>query len=107
MSIKKKLPKEDWQERIQLFVSGNTGRKVAVATEGMTIAENQVLRDVAYDPIGKGNDLIITLGFAEDLFTHTVLAPVELILHEEDNGVVSTLEIIDQNGDVSYLRLLN
>lgn len=106
MSTKKKLPKEDWQERIQLFVSGNTGRKAAIATGGMTIVENQVLRDVAYDPVGKGNDLIITLGYAEDLYTHTVLAPVELFLQEENNGVVSILEIIDQNGDITNLRLL-
>lgn len=66
MSKKKKLPNEEWQERIQLFVSGNTGRKVAIATGGMTIVENQIMRDVEYDPVGKGNDLIITLGYSEE-----------------------------------------
>lgn len=106
MSIKKKLPNEEWQERIQLFVSGNTGRKVAIAVQGMTIVENKSLRDIEYDPIGKGNDLIITLGYSEELYTHTVSVPSELILHEENNGVVSTLEIIDQNGEVTFLRLL-
>ena len=107
MSTKKRIQNKDWLERLQLFSSGNRGRKAAIATEGMTIIENQVLRDIEYDPIGKGNDLIITLGYMEDLFTHTIDAPVELYIHQESNGVVSTLEVVDENDKSTFLRMLN
>ncbi len=107
MSIKKKIPNEEWQEHIQSFLLGNTGRKVDIATGGLTIVENQVLRDIDYDPLGKGNNMTLTLGYSEDIFIHIVSAPTEFILHEENKGAVSTLEIIDRNGEVTYLRFLN
>lgn len=107
MNIKKKIRNVEWLERIQVFLSGNTGRKVNIAVGGLTIVENQVLRDIDYDPLGKGNNMTLTLGYSEDLFIHIISAPTELILHEENNGAVSTLEIIDRNGEVTYLRFLN
>ena len=107
MSTTKKINKEEWQERLQLFTSGNRRRKAAIEVEGITTVKNQALRDVEYDPIGKGNDLIITLGNSENLFTHTVNDPEELVLHQESNGEVSSLEIKDQYGEKTFLRLLN
>ena len=107
MNIKKKIPNEKWQECNQSFLSGNTGRKVDITTGGLTIIESQVLRDIEYDPLGKGNNMTLTLGYSEDLFIHIVSVPTELILHEENNGAGSTLEIIDRNGEVTYLRFLN
>ena len=102
MSTKKQIKTSEWQERLQSFVSGNMGRTAAIAAEGMTIAENKALVSVDYDPLGKGNDLIITLRG----FTHSVNAPVELFITEESNGVISTLEVIDQNGISTLLRML-
>jgi hypothetical protein len=46
------------------------------------------------------------LGDLEDTFTHTVYAPVDIILHQEDNGEVSALEVVDQNSESTFLRLL-
>jgi len=99
---KKQLESSEWQGRLQTFTSGNRHRKAAIAANGMTVIENTPLVSVDYDPPGKGNCLTITLAG----FTHTVNAPVELYLTEEANGVISTLEIIDQNGESTFLRLL-
>ena len=68
----------------------------------MTIVENKPFVSVDFDPDGKGNDLIIKL----DEFAHIVNVPVELYIIENSNGVVSALEVVDQNGDITYLRLL-
>lgn len=107
MSTKKQILFDDWQERLQLFTSGNRGRKSAIAANDMTIVEDHEFRDIEYDPIGKGNDLIITLGTMDNFITHTINAPVEIFFHQEENGEVSTLEIFDQNGETTLLRLLN
>ena len=102
MSTNKRIETSEWQDRLQSLTSGNKGRTSAIAAEGMTIAENKSLVSVDYDPVGKGNDILIAL----EGFTHTVTAPVELRITEASNGVVSTLEIIDQNGTSTFLRLL-
>lgn len=107
MNKKKQIQNAEWQERIQTFSSGNRGRKAAIATEGITLVENQVLRDIEYDPIGKGNDLIITLGYVENIFTHTIDAPVEFYLHQDSSGVVTALEVVDEKGGSTFLRLMN
>jgi len=102
MSAKKQIQKEDWQQRLQTFTSGNKGRTSAIAAEGMTLVENKPLVSVNYDPAGKGNDMIISL----EGFSHTVNTPVELFISEGSNGVISTLEVVDQNGKSTFLRLL-
>ena len=104
MSTKKQIPNSEWQERIQTFTSGNMGRKVAISAEGMTIVENKPFRDLEYDPVGKGNEMIITMGEGDDTYWHTVIALVEVYEHQESNGEISSLEIVDQNGDSVYLR---
>lgn len=102
MSTNKQIETSEWQDRLQSFTSGNKGRTTAIAAKGMTIVEDMALVGVEYDPVGKGNDIMITL----EGFTHTVNAPVELRITEASNGVVSTLEVIDQNGASTFLRLL-
>ena len=102
MSTKKQIETSEWQDRLQSFTSGNKGRTSAIAAEGMTLAENKPVTSVDYDPVGKGNDMMISL----EGFSHTVNAPVELYITQESNGVVSTLEIVDQNGVSTFLRLL-
>jgi len=99
---KKLIESSEWQERLQMFTSGNKGRASAIAAEGMTLVENKPLISVDYDPLGKGNDLIITV----EGFTHTVMAPTELYIVEASDGVVSILEVVDQNGEATLLRLL-
>lgn len=107
MSNRKKIDTTEWQERLQMFSSGNRGRKAAIASQGMTVVENQPFRDIEYDPVRKGNDLVIAVGDADNTFRHTVNAPVEIYIHQQEDGEVSTLEIIDQNGETTLVRLLS
>ena len=102
MSTNKQIETSEWQDRLQSLTSGNKGRTSAIAAEGMTIVENKSLVSVDYDPKGKGNDIMIDL----EGFAHAVNTPVELYLTEESIGVISTMEIIDQNGTSTFLKLL-
>ena len=107
MSTKKQIHKVGWQEQIQMFSSDNRGRKAAVTIEGLTIAKNQVFRDIEFDSVEKGNELIIKLGFLENIFTHAVDALVELHIYQESNGVDTALEVVDEKGRSTLLRLMN
>ena len=96
----KQIEKSEWQERLQTFTSGNRGRKAAIAAEGMTLVENNPFVTVVYDPVGKGNDLVISV----ENFTHAVSAPTELYIEENDKGIVTSLKVVDQNGKFTFLR---
>jgi hypothetical protein len=91
-----------WQEKLQTLTSTNKGRSAAIAVHEMTIVENKPFVSVIYDPIRKGNDLILAL----DGFIHMVNEPLEIYMTQDSNGVVSTLEILGQNGEPTILRLL-
>ena len=93
---------EHWQEKLQAFTSANKGRSAAIAVQGMTIVENRSFDRVVYEPIRKGNDLVLVL----DGFIHMVNEPVEMSMTFDSNGVVSTLEILDQNDSATFLRLI-
>jgi len=89
----KQIEKSEWQERLQTFTSGNRGRRAAIATEGMTLVEKTPFVTLIYDPVKKGNDLVISV----ENFTHTVAVPTELYFEENNEGVVTSLEVVDQN----------
>jgi hypothetical protein len=101
LSTRKKIENEYWQEKLQTFTSTNKGRSAAIAVQGLTIVENKPFESVVYDPIRKGNDLLLAL----DGFIHMVDEPVEMYMTHDSNGVISTLEILGQNSATTFLRL--
>ena len=102
MRLRKQIENEHWQEKLQAFTLTNKGRTVAIAAHGMTIVENKPFDSVVYDPIRKGNDLVL----AVDGFIHMVDEPVEMYMTHDSNGVVSTLELLDLNGAPTILSLI-
>lgn len=97
MSGTKKIKKEDWSNSMVTFTNGNIGRKVSVAGEEGELAENLPFMAIDYDPIKKGDDLVISLGEDTLDFSHTVEAPVKLYEIHNDLGVVTSVEIKDRN----------
>ena len=110
MSANTQLPQSDWKDFFVTFSNGNAGRLLSLevfdADSGDTGQMNQgKLMAVDYDPVGKGNDIVVTTGESEVEYTHTVNAPVEVWLAQRDNGEVAALEIIDQNNVKTILSL--
>ena len=102
MSITTQIPQEQWKDFVVTFSNGNCGRALSMEVfdieSGDQSAVNQgPLMAVDYDPVGKGNDMVVTTGVDEVGYTHTIKAPVELWQAQNDNGEVSALEIVDQN----------
>lgn len=59
MSNKKQFKQSEWSERLQMFSSGNRGRIVTLEYMGAIIAKEKPLQDIEYDPIRKGDDLVM------------------------------------------------
>jgi len=110
MTTTKQIQSDQWLEHLSLFSNGNKGREATIKLlspdEGdYLLAENIPLMAVDYDPVGKGNDLVITVGQDSIEATHTVQAPVELLEMYNENGQVVSLEIVDQNTNKIILDL--
>jgi hypothetical protein len=101
LSTRKQIENEYWQEQLQILNSTNKGRSAAIVLQGMTIVENVPFDCFVYDPIRKGNDIVLTL----DGFIHMVNEPVEMYIIHDANGVISELEILGQNGFATFLKL--
>jgi hypothetical protein len=110
MAITTQIPQADWQDFFVTFSNGNRGRGLSLEvfdneTGDQPAANQGPLMAVDYDPVGKGNDIVVTTGTEEIDYSHTIKAPVELWQAQNDNGEVSALEIIDHNNVKTILSL--
>lgn len=102
MSIRKKIELNNCQDRFQALTSGNRGRLTDIEIDGNTLVEQKAFQSINYDPLGKGNNIMITLNG----FTHTINNPLEVYMEERDNGVLARLEIIDETDTLTLLKLI-
>jgi hypothetical protein len=110
MANNTQISQADWKDFFVTFSNGNAGRLLSLevfdADSGDTGQMNQgKLIAVGYDPVGKGNDIIVTTGEGEVNYTHTIQAPVEVWIAQRENGEVAALEVIDQNDVKTILSL--
>jgi hypothetical protein len=104
MEKSKQIQIEDWIEHLSLFTNGNKGRLVSISTEDSEMGNNRLadklpLMAIDYDPLKKGDDILISLGGESADFRHEINAPVEMWETHNDLGVVILMEIIDQNNN--------
>jgi hypothetical protein len=80
-------------------VNGNRGRVVSIMIVsedvGELLAKGAVFSVIDYDPVGKGDDFVISYGVQAPLTSHIVYVPLELWQAQDKNGKVTALEIID------------
>ncbi len=110
MAITTQIPQDQWQDFLVKLSNGNRGRALSLETFDSASGDQSATRQgklmaVDYDPIGKGNDIVVTTGVDEIDYSHTINAPVELWQAQHDSGEVGALEIIDQNGVKTILSL--
>ena len=104
--MKKLLKKTEWPERLTTLSSGNRGANALLEEAGENIAENLPFRNIEYDPVGKGDDLVIALGESDSSMRHVVQAPAEIYLNQTSDGELTSIEISNSAGVVSKLRFL-
>jgi hypothetical protein len=110
MAINTQVPLEEWANFFVTFSNGNRGRMLSIeifdSESGDLGATKQgKLMAVDYDPVGKGNDIVVTTGADEIDYSHTIAAPVEVWKAQHDSGEIAALEIIDQNNVKTILSL--
>ena len=99
---RKEIHKPEWQDRLQSFTSGNRGRSSEIVTKQGTLVEEKPFLSVDFDSEGKGKTLTISV----DGYGHRVMNPEEIYIEELDNGEASSFEVIDENGESSFLTFL-
>ncbi len=108
MAQTKRIDREQWADFAVSFSNGNKGRSVKVELLGSELGAQTLVNGASFfaldrDPEGKGDDVEISLGKkAPDNF-HTIQGPSEIWRHQDDNGAVTGLEIIDLEGQKTIL----
>jgi hypothetical protein len=110
MAINTQISQDDWKDFFVTFSNGNRGRMLSVEVLDSESGDTGQMRQgklmaVDYDPVGKGNDIVVTTGDTEIDYSHTIQAPVEVWKAQHDSGEVGALEIIDQNNVKTILSL--
>lgn len=110
MAINTQIPNEEWSGFLTTFSNDTRGREVSIQTIDTGTGDAGVtgqgkLVAVDYDPVSKGNDIVVSLGAAEIEATHAVAAPVELWKAQRDSGEIMAIEIIDQNNGRTILSI--
>jgi hypothetical protein len=116
MSEKKQISQDRWVDYLNEVSAGNRGRLIAVDV----IAGNEVsskpeidipvagapLLALEYEPVNKGNAIILSTGEQTVDYEHAINATVELIENLDANGELDFLEFCDQNGARTKLNFL-
>jgi len=106
----KAIPAERWGEWCDLFTNGNRGRLIGIEIVdaelgAQPLADGVALVAIDYDPEGKGNDFVFSYGDEGAPTRHTVPGPITLWQAQDKNGVVVSLEIEDERGGRTIVRL--
>jgi hypothetical protein len=103
----KNIPGERWQEFCETFTNGNRGRLVNIIViiedVGERLAEATIFSAIDYDPVGKGDQILISYGGSTPVAYHTIPTPIEIWQAQDENGRVIALEIVDLNEDRTLL----
>lgn len=110
MALNTRIPQSEWLDFCVGFSNGNCGRAITIETFApgaahVGPAKEGNLMAVDYDPPSAGNVLVITTGINEVNYAHNVYRPVEFWKTQRDDGAVTALEIIDEKGVRTVLRL--
>ena len=110
MAINTQVSQDGWKDFFVTFSNGNRGRMLSLEVLDSESGDTGQMRQgklmaVDYDPVGKGNDIVVTTGNGEVDYSHTIKAPVEVWKAQQDSGEVAALEIIDQNNVKTILSL--
>jgi hypothetical protein len=113
MSKRAQISHEHWSDYLDQVTAGNRGRRVSLDVVGQADGvpmhspgrspvaiglTDAPFLSIEYDPINKGNAIVISSGVGEGAYEHPIEGPVELTANLDPDGRLDSLEILDQNG---------
>ncbi len=112
MSERKQISRDEWPSYLSEVSAGNRGRKIAVDVIGRPDVSPERVSErtsisvpltdapflaLEYEPVEKGNAIIVSVGVEAVEYEHAVDAPVELTANLDADGRLDSLEILDQD----------
>ena len=117
MSEQKQIHQERWSEFLSAVTASNRGRLIAVdmATPSEVLDVDEIdIPDVGaplfaleYEPAGKGNAILLSIGDGELQNEHTIKGPTKLTETLNADGSLDTLEILTQGDGRIRLNFMN
>jgi hypothetical protein len=106
----KQIPRAEWEAWCDTFSSGNRGRVLRLEIVGgesgaETVATATPLVAIDYDPVGQGDDRIVSYGEEAGPSRHVIAAPVALWQGQDENGVIVCLDIDNAGGQKTIITL--
>jgi hypothetical protein len=113
MQKREHIDQERWPDYLSQVTARNRGRRISldvIGGAGGSPASGEELAPIAigltdapflsleYDPVNKGNAIIISSGVDEVAYEHPVEGPAELTANLDSDGRLDSLEILDRNG---------
>lgn len=103
------ISQEQWLAFFDQFTKSNRGRSVAIEVADEEMGDEDLFRpsplaSITYDPVTKGNDVVIAIGRDQVAYAHTVNAPKAVWVAKDDSGQVVALDILDHSGTQTILR---
>ncbi len=92
------------------FSDGNRGRLITIELLDSEAGDQELIKDaplwaIVYDPLGKGNDLVIETGQNTVSYAHTVDAPTEVWTGQDENGLILALKVLDEKTGQTIVQL--
>ena len=103
------VPEEQWLTFFNQFSKRNRGRFIALEIADEEVGDEDLVKQsplafITYDPVNKGNDVVIAIGRDAVSYSHTVSAPKAVWIAKDDADQVVALEIVDHNGTQTIVR---
>ncbi len=110
IDINKSIPRARWGEFFDQFSDGNRGRHISIEIINSELGDEELIQNaplmaMVYDPVGKGDDLVIETGKDEVNYAHTVDSPTEVLTGQDSNGLMLAVSIADAAGTKTLIKL--
>jgi hypothetical protein len=108
VSDRQTIDQAEWPEFFVAFSNANQSRLIAITVDdpglGRSCLNDGVpLLALDYDPVDKGDDLVVSIGRESVEATHVIRSPTDVAELRDEQGTVTGLEIMDQGGATTRL----
>lgn len=110
--LPRQIDREEWPGFFVAFSNGNRGRSIIVKVEDPSLGISRLddgvpLLGVDYDPVGKGDDIVVSIGRESVDWTHTINAPVSVFELQDESGNVMQLIVVDKSSTTTRVILVD
>ncbi|MFZ5624653.1 MAG: DUF5335 family protein [Gemmatimonadota bacterium] len=110
IKVTDRVPTERWVEYFDKFSDGYHGRTVSLTVLDPSLGDEELIRQeplqgIVYDPVGKGDDMVIETGQDTVEYRHIVRAPREVWVARDTAGAVIAMRIDASDGSATLVGL--